>query len=311
MVCHVDSVPRGLRHGLPRAPGLASAPPDYARGTPGDRCDACLTIDTTGDTADADPQPRHHRPRHHLGAHSLHRLRGGAGIQGRRVEGGLLHRRVDPVAGHRGRRHPGRHREQTTEAEHRPVDGAARREDRHRRRAAVHRPAPSTHDGPAQEAEGSAEVADRRGQHVQVVRPGPRAAGPALGTIAAGVAVIVDAKLSSVGSTIALILFCLLSTVTYLAAEIYAWLRPEATQALLDPAYGPGSPPTPTRPSSSSPGCSAPGSSPTASTSWSPDRLPARRVSPVTARGGAGGGGGSSAGVPPSITCSVHAVPDQ
>ena len=53
------------------------------------------------------------------------------------------------------------------------------------------------------------------------------------GLIAAGVAVIVDAKLSSVGSTIALVLFCLLSTGTYLAAEIYAWLRPEATQALL------------------------------------------------------------------------------
>ena len=54
------------------------------------------------------------------------------------------------------------------------------------------------------------------------------------GLIAAGVAVIVDAKLSSVGSTVALILFCLLSTGTYLVAETYAWLRPEATQALLE-----------------------------------------------------------------------------
>ena len=53
------------------------------------------------------------------------------------------------------------------------------------------------------------------------------------GLIAAGVAVIVDAKLASAASAIALILFCLLSTGTYLAAEIYAWLRPEATQALL------------------------------------------------------------------------------
>ena len=51
--------------------------------------------------------------------------------------------------------------------------------------------------------------------------------------MAAGVAVIVDAKLSSWESSLALILFCVLSTATYLAAEIYAWLRPEQTQALL------------------------------------------------------------------------------
>ena len=53
------------------------------------------------------------------------------------------------------------------------------------------------------------------------------------GLVAAGVAVIVDAELNSFESSLALVLFCLLSTATYLAAEIYAWVRPEATRELL------------------------------------------------------------------------------
>jgi hypothetical protein len=53
------------------------------------------------------------------------------------------------------------------------------------------------------------------------------------GLVAAGVAVIVDAKLGSWQSGVALVVFCILSTATYLAAEIYAWIRPEETQALL------------------------------------------------------------------------------
>ena len=53
------------------------------------------------------------------------------------------------------------------------------------------------------------------------------------GLVAAGVAVIVDAKLSSWESAVALILFCVLSTATYLTAEIYAWVRPEETRELL------------------------------------------------------------------------------
>ncbi len=53
------------------------------------------------------------------------------------------------------------------------------------------------------------------------------------GLVAAGVAVIVDAELNSFESSLALVLFCLLSTATYLAAEIYAWARPEATRELL------------------------------------------------------------------------------
>jgi len=54
------------------------------------------------------------------------------------------------------------------------------------------------------------------------------------GLVAAGVAVIVGAKLSSVAASAALVFFVLLSTGTYLVAVIYAWLRPEQTQAFLD-----------------------------------------------------------------------------
>ena len=53
------------------------------------------------------------------------------------------------------------------------------------------------------------------------------------GLVAAGVAVIVDAKLTTWASSLALVVFCLLATGTYLVAEIYAWLRPTETQALL------------------------------------------------------------------------------
>jgi len=53
------------------------------------------------------------------------------------------------------------------------------------------------------------------------------------GLVAAGVAIIVDAKLGSWQSAVVLVVFCLLSTATYLAAEIYAWVRPEQTRALL------------------------------------------------------------------------------
>ncbi len=53
------------------------------------------------------------------------------------------------------------------------------------------------------------------------------------GLVAAGVSVIVEAKLGSWQSWLALMVFCVLSTATYLAAEIYAWVRPERTQELL------------------------------------------------------------------------------
>ena len=53
------------------------------------------------------------------------------------------------------------------------------------------------------------------------------------GLVAAGVAVIVEAKLSSWESYIALFLFCLVSTAVYIALELYAGFRPERAQAFL------------------------------------------------------------------------------
>ncbi len=54
------------------------------------------------------------------------------------------------------------------------------------------------------------------------------------GLVAAGVAVIMNAKLSSWESTLAVFSFCLVSTITYLALEIYAGFRPAQTQAFLN-----------------------------------------------------------------------------
>jgi hypothetical protein len=53
------------------------------------------------------------------------------------------------------------------------------------------------------------------------------------GLVAAGVAVIVEAKLGSWQSYVALFLFCLVSTATYILMEIYAGFRPEKAQAFL------------------------------------------------------------------------------
>ncbi len=53
------------------------------------------------------------------------------------------------------------------------------------------------------------------------------------GLVAAGVAVIVEAKLTSWESYIALFLFCLVSTAVYIALELYAVFRPERAQAFL------------------------------------------------------------------------------
>ncbi len=53
------------------------------------------------------------------------------------------------------------------------------------------------------------------------------------GLVAAGVATIVEAKLSSWESYIALFLFCLVATAIYLVLEIYAGFRPEKSQVLL------------------------------------------------------------------------------
>jgi len=53
------------------------------------------------------------------------------------------------------------------------------------------------------------------------------------GLVAAGVAVIVEAKLTSWQSYIALFLFCVVATGVYIAMEIYAGFRPEHAQAFL------------------------------------------------------------------------------
>ncbi len=51
--------------------------------------------------------------------------------------------------------------------------------------------------------------------------------------IAAGAATVVEAKLSSWESFLALIGFCLLGSASYIAMEIYAGFRPEQSQAFL------------------------------------------------------------------------------
>lgn len=53
------------------------------------------------------------------------------------------------------------------------------------------------------------------------------------GLIAAGAATVLEAKLSSVGSYLVMILYCVLASSTYLAMEIYAAFRPEQCQAFL------------------------------------------------------------------------------
>jgi hypothetical protein len=53
------------------------------------------------------------------------------------------------------------------------------------------------------------------------------------GLIAAGAATVVQAKLSSAGSFLALFFFCVLATTSYLILELYAGFRPEKSDALL------------------------------------------------------------------------------
>lgn len=53
------------------------------------------------------------------------------------------------------------------------------------------------------------------------------------GLVAAGVAFIADAELTSWQSSLALVLFCLLSVGIYLSVEIYALIRPDRAQARL------------------------------------------------------------------------------
>ncbi len=54
------------------------------------------------------------------------------------------------------------------------------------------------------------------------------------GLVAAGVAMITDAELTSWQSSLALVFFCLISVGIYLAVEIYALIRPDQAQAWLE-----------------------------------------------------------------------------
>jgi hypothetical protein len=58
------------------------------------------------------------------------------------------------------------------------------------------------------------------------------------GLVAAGVAVIVEAKLSSWESYLALALFCVIATSSILAMEIYAGFRPQPAQEFLARSRG-------------------------------------------------------------------------
>ena len=53
------------------------------------------------------------------------------------------------------------------------------------------------------------------------------------GLVAAGVATIMESTLSSAESYIALVLFCVVSTLVYLVMEVYAGFRPEHAQAVM------------------------------------------------------------------------------
>jgi FtsH-binding integral membrane protein len=53
------------------------------------------------------------------------------------------------------------------------------------------------------------------------------------GLIAAGVATVINAKLSSAASYVALCVFCVIATSSYITLEIYAGFQPEASQAFL------------------------------------------------------------------------------
>jgi len=53
------------------------------------------------------------------------------------------------------------------------------------------------------------------------------------GLIAAGSATVVNARLSSPATYLALIMFCVIATSTYIAMEVYAGFKPDESQALM------------------------------------------------------------------------------
>ena len=89
-------------------------------------------------------------------------------------------------------------------------------------------------DAAAEEAEEAAEVAGRTWTTCPRGSPWawPRRSSPGC-LIGAGAATVVEAKLSSWESYLALFGFCVLASASYLAMEIYAGFRPGQSQALL------------------------------------------------------------------------------
>ena len=103
--------------------------------------------------------------------------------------------------------HGPRHRQQSSQAQHGSLPGSPRGQTRHRRRPDRDRDPAVQEDGQAETAEKAPKSADGHRQHDALVRHRARPAHPAVGTIAAGVSVIVEAKLSSWQSYLALALF--------------------------------------------------------------------------------------------------------
>ena len=54
------------------------------------------------------------------------------------------------------------------------------------------------------------------------------------GLIAAGLAAVMSAKLSSFASYVALFIYCVIATSSYITLEIYAGFRPEQSQIVLE-----------------------------------------------------------------------------
>ncbi|MGO9219398.1 MAG: GAP family protein [Streptosporangiaceae bacterium] len=143
-----------------------------------------------------------------------------------------IHLRLAGVARDREREraHGPRHREQASQTQHRSLAGSTRRQARHRRRAAGDR-------DPAVPEADQAETDPRWQASIDHMTPwfaiglGPLS--QPWGLVAARVAVIVEAKLSSWASYLALVLFCVITMSAFLATDTYAGFRPQPAQGFL------------------------------------------------------------------------------
>ncbi len=129
-----------------------------------------------------------------------------------------------PIAGHR---------QQPAQAEHGAVPGRAGGQDRARRRPGDDRGPAHPGQGTAQAAEEAAQVAGTRGQHVPVVRHGPGPHAAALNADRRGRSHRSGGQAVQLESYLALVLFCVLASASYLSLEIYAVVKPGQSQVLL------------------------------------------------------------------------------